>query len=137
MPAVKIDFPARAHEPLRSGQRSLQRSAIVGCSQEGTMSDQPKQETQLQIKADEKELQGVYSNLVMIHHNAEEFTLNFIYVFPNAPQGKLMSSVIVSPGHAKRLLRALAENISRFESQFGTIPDASGGAPEPKVGFVH
>jgi len=101
------------------------------------MPDQPKPEAQLQIKADEKELQGAYSNLVMIHHNAEEFTLNFIYVFPNAPQGKLMSSVIISPGHAKRLLRALAENISRYESQFGAIPEASGSAPEPKVGFVH
>ena len=101
------------------------------------MPDQPKPEAQLQIKADEKELQGAYSNLVMIHHNAEEFTLNFIYVFPNAPQGKLMSSVIISPGHAKRLLRALAENINRYESQFGAIPEASGSAPEPKVGFVH
>jgi len=101
------------------------------------MTEQPKPEPQLQIKADEKELQGAYSNLVMIHHNAEEFTLNFIYVFPNAPQGKLMSSVIISPGHAKRLLRALAENISRYESQFGAIPEASAAAPEPKVGFVH
>lgn len=101
------------------------------------MTDQPKPEPQLQIKADEKELQGAYSNLVMIHHNAEEFTLNFIYVFPNAPQGKLMSSIIVSPGHAKRLLRALAENISRFETQFGPIPESSGSNPEPKVGFVH
>jgi len=101
------------------------------------MADQSKVEQQLQIKADEKELQGAYSNLVMIHHNAEEFTLNFIYVFPNAPQGKLMSSVIVSPGHAKRLLRALAENISRYESQFGPIPEAPAGTTEPKVGFVH
>jgi Protein of unknown function (DUF3467) len=101
------------------------------------MTDQPKVEQQLQIKADEKELQGSYSNLVMIHHNAEEFTLNFIYVFPNAPQGKLMSSVIVSPGHAKRLLRALAENIGRYESQFGPIPEAPAGTTEPKVGFVH
>lgn len=101
------------------------------------MTEQPKVEQQLQIKADEKELQGSYSNLVMIHHNAEEFTLNFIYVFPNAPQGKLMSSVIVSPGHAKRLLRALAENIGRYESQFGPIPEAPAGTAEPKVGFVH
>ncbi len=101
------------------------------------MAEQPKPEQQLQIKADEKELQGTYSNLVMIHHNAEEFTLNFIYVFPNAPQGKLMSSVIVSPGHAKRLLRALAENIGRYESQFGPIPEAPAGTTEPKVGFVH
>jgi len=33
---------------------------------------------QVQIKADEKELMGLYSNLLMIHHNVEEFTLNFI-----------------------------------------------------------
>ena len=38
---------------------------------------------QVQIKAEEKELQGEYSNLVMVHHNLEEFTLNFIYIFPN------------------------------------------------------
>ncbi len=43
---------------------------------------------QVQIKADEKEMLGQYSNLVMIHHNAEEFTLHFIYVFPNGPQGE-------------------------------------------------
>ncbi len=43
---------------------------------------------QVQIKADEKELQGEYSNLVMVHHNLEEFTLNFIYIFPNGAQGK-------------------------------------------------
>jgi len=91
---------------------------------------------QFQIKADEKEILGHYSNLVMIHHTAEEFTLNFIYIFPNAPQGKLTASVILSPGHAKRLLRALGENINRFESQFGAIPEAPAPAGEPSVGFV-
>jgi len=92
---------------------------------------------QVQIKADEKELQGQYSNLVMLHHNLEEFTLNFVYIFPNGAQGKLLSSMIVSPGHAKRIMRALAENISRYESQFGPIKEApEGGAPPPNVGFV-
>ncbi len=91
---------------------------------------------QVQIKADEKELLGQYSNLVMIHHNAEEFTLQFIYIFPNAAQGKLISSLILSPGHAKRLWRALGENISRYETQFGPIGEAPERAPEPTVGFV-
>jgi uncharacterized protein DUF3467 len=105
------------------------------------MADEPKGQPQaqaqgqVQIKADEKELLGQYSNLVMIHHNAEEFTLNFIYVFPSVPQGKLVSSLIVSPGHAKRLLHALQENVARFESQFGTIKEGSGPAPAP-TGFV-
>jgi hypothetical protein len=102
---------------------------------EETMAEAPKQQ-QVQIKADEKELLGQYSNLVMIHHNAEEFTLNFIYVFPSVSQGKLVGSMIVSPAHAKRLMRALEENITRYEAQFGPIPEGPGPAPEPTVGFV-
>jgi hypothetical protein len=91
---------------------------------------------QVQIKADEKELLGQYSNLVMIHHNAEEFTLHFIYIFPNVAQGKLVSSLILSPGHAKRLWRALGENITRYEAQFGVVREAPEPAPETTVGFV-
>jgi hypothetical protein len=99
------------------------------------MADVP-QPQQVQIKADEKELVGQYSNLAMIHHNGEEFTLNFIYIFPSVPQGKLVSSVIVSPAHAKRLLRALSENITRYEAQFGPIPEGPAPAPPPNIGFV-
>jgi Protein of unknown function (DUF3467) len=102
-----------------------------------TMEEQRPMQGQVQIKADEKELQGEYSNLVMIHHNLEEFTLNFIYIFPNGAQGKLLKSMIVSPGHAKRIWRALGENIARYEGQFGAIKEApEGSEPTPNVGFV-
>ncbi|HEV2387146.1 MAG TPA: DUF3467 domain-containing protein [Candidatus Acidoferrales bacterium] len=97
------------------------------------MSEQQAQ-PQVQIKADERELLGQYSNLVLIHHTGEEFTLNFIYLFPNVPQGKLVASMIVSPAHAKRLMHALTDNIGRYESEFGPIPEAP--APAPTVGFV-
>src|ERR1700719_4603210 len=99
---------------------------------------QQPQPGQMQIKADEKELQGLYSNLMMIHHNVEEFTLNFVYIFPNGTQGKLLSSVIVSPGHAKRVWRALGENIARFEAAYGPIKEGPEGAPVPgaNIGFV-
>ena len=104
------------------------------------MAEAPKplqqQQQQIQIKADEKELLGQYSNLVVIHHNADEFTLNFIYLFPTVPQGKLVGSMIVSPAHAKRLMRALEENIAKFEAQFGTLPEGAGPAPTPNVGFI-
>ena len=98
------------------------------------MAEAPKQQQQIQIKADEKELLGQYANLAVVHHNGEEFTLNFIYVFPSVPQGKLVSSMIMSPAHAKRFLRALQENVARYEAQFGTLPE--GGPSEPNVGFV-
>jgi len=93
---------------------------------------------QVQIKADEKELLGMYSNLVMVHHHTEEFTLNFVYVFPNGTQGKLLASIIVSPGHAKRIWRALGENVARYETQFGPIKEGPEGAtPAPgNIGFV-
>ncbi len=104
---------------------------------ETTMEEQRPVQGQVQIKADEKELQGQYSNLVMLHHNLEEFTLNFIYIFPNGAQGKLLSSMIVSPGHAKRIWRALGENLARYEAQFGPIKEApEGSGPTPNVGFV-
>ena len=66
---------------------------------EASMSEQ--QDPQVQIKADEKDLVGQYSNLAMIHHNAEEFTLHYVYVYPNAPHGKVVASVILSPGTRK------------------------------------
>jgi hypothetical protein len=94
------------------------------------------QQQQIQIKADEKELLGQYSNLVVVHHNQEEFTLNFIYLFPTVPQGKLVGSMIINPRHAKRLMRALQENISRYEVQFGTIPEDPAPTATPNVGFI-
>jgi hypothetical protein len=94
------------------------------------------EQVQVQIKADEKELVGQFCNLVMFHHNAEEFTMHFIYVFPNVPQGKLVSSAIVTPAHAKRILHALKENISRYEAQFGPIREVPEPTPIPNVGFV-
>jgi hypothetical protein len=91
---------------------------------------------QVQIKADEKELLGQYSNLVMIHHNPEEFTFHYIYLFTNGTHGKLVASMIVSPSHAKRLWRALGENISRYEAQFGTIRESSVPPAPANLGFV-
>jgi len=103
---------------------------------EALMAQAGGEQVQVQIKADEKELVGQFSNLVMFHHTAEEFTVHFIYVFPNVPQGKLVSSVIVSPGHAKRILRALEENVRRYEMQFGPIREVPEPTPVPNVGFV-
>src|SRR4030095_10386065 len=118
--------------------RAIGYGTLASGIQEASMDEKQQQQPgQMQIKAEEKELQGLYSNLMMIHHNVEEFTLNFVYIFPNGAQGKLLSSMIVSPGHAKRIWRALGENISRYEAQFGPIKEAPEGSnPTPNVGFV-
>lgn len=83
----------------------------------------------IQIQADDATKEGDYANLAMIAHTPEEFVLDFIFLVPNPPFGKLKSRVILSAPHAKRFLRALAENVSKYEAQYGAIPESSTPMP--------
>jgi len=78
-------------------------------------------ETQIQISLDEEVAQGIYCNLAIINHSQSEFTLDFVYVQPQQPKAKVRSRVIMSPFHFRRLISALEENLSKFESKFGTV----------------
>jgi hypothetical protein len=80
-----------------------------------------KMDKQIQIKADDQALKGYYSNLVMINHAKEEFVFDFINV--TAPAAQLLSRFFMSPGHARRLLRALEENVNAYEDKFGKIEE--------------
>jgi hypothetical protein len=92
------------------------------------------QQQQIQIKAKDEDLKGVYSNLMQILHTKEEFILDFFLVSP--PSGVLSSRVIMSPGHIKRMLNALKENIEKYEGQFSKIEEAkSPEIPEDGIGF--
>ncbi|MFC1662709.1 DUF3467 domain-containing protein [Patescibacteria group bacterium] len=89
------------------------------------------QQKQVNIKATDAALQGVYANNIMLAHSREEFVLDFMNIFP--PQGQLASRVIISPGHAKRLLKALEDNIKKYEKQHGNIKEAAPAGSE--IGF--
>ncbi len=75
----------------------------------------------LEITMNDEQAQGAYINLSMINHSGDEFVLDFIYVPPNSPKGLVRARLISSPGHTKRFLLALQENIRRYEERFGTI----------------
>ena len=74
---------------------------------------------QINIELSEEMAQGVYSNLVAINHSPTEFVLDFIQMMPGVPKAKVQSRVILTPEHAKRLLQALGENVSRYAQNFG------------------
>jgi hypothetical protein len=76
---------------------------------------------QLNIELTEEVAEGVYSNLAIITHSHTEFVLDFIRVMPGVPKAKVKSRVIITPEHAKRLLHALKDNLSKFEALHGTI----------------
>ncbi len=64
---------------------------------------------------------GVYSNLAVITHSSSEFVLDFAQMMPGAPKPKVASRIVMTPDHAKRLLAALSENVSKYESENGEI----------------
>ena len=76
----------------------------------------------LEIKISDDELRGRYSNLLRITHTREEFILDFIQLVP--PQGVVTARVVTSPGHLKRIVRALAANLARYEESLGPIAEA-------------
>ncbi|MDY6969285.1 MAG: DUF3467 domain-containing protein [Spirochaetota bacterium] len=82
-----------------------------------------KKDVKIEIKVDEAKAGGVFSNFANISHSPEEFIVDFLFINPTPPQafGKLVSRVILTPGHAKRILLALSENISKYEKNYGEI----------------
>lgn len=79
---------------------------------------------QLNIELSEEMADGTYSNLAIITHSASEFVVDFINVMPGVPKARVKSRIVLTPQHAKRLMKALKDNISRFETINGTIADA-------------
>ena len=77
----------------------------------------------INIELDEETAQGVYANLAIINHSASEFVLDFVNVMPGLQKSKVRSRVILTPQHTKRLLKALQENVARFEAQHGSVSD--------------
>ncbi|MEP7195207.1 MAG: DUF3467 domain-containing protein [Saprospiraceae bacterium] len=90
------------------------------------MEEQTKNPNEINIELPEEIAEGTYSNLAIISHSHSEFVLDFIRLMPNIPKAKVKSRVILTPQHAKRLLKALSDNVNKYEGQFGTIQD-----PEP------
>jgi hypothetical protein len=88
------------------------------------MSDQNQQQGQINIELDENIAEGIYSNLAIINHSHSEFVVDFVTLMPGVPKAKVKSRIILTPQHSKRLLKALAENIQRYEAQFGEIQDS-------------
>ncbi|MDQ3142666.1 MAG: DUF3467 domain-containing protein [Bacteroidota bacterium] len=85
-----------------------------------------KNQNELNIELSEDIAEGVYSNLAIISHSHSEFVVDFIRLMPNVPKAKVKSRIVLTPQHAKRLMKALHDNISKYETQFGIIQD-----PEP------
>jgi hypothetical protein len=80
-------------------------------------------QNQLNIELSDEVAEGIYSNLAIITHSPSEFIVDFIKMMPGVPKAKVKSRIILTPQHAKRLYKALKDNVSKFESVHGEIKD--------------
>jgi hypothetical protein len=67
------------------------------------------------------DLDAIYANFALITHTASEIIIDFARVLPNTPKAKVHARIITTPMHAKLLLRALTENLEKYEAQFGEV----------------
>ncbi len=79
----------------------------------------------LNIELPEEVAEGTYSNLAIISHSNSEFIVDFIRMVPNVPKAKVKSRIILTPHHAKRLLKALKDNVDKFEAKNGSIDEGN------------
>ncbi len=79
---------------------------------------------EFKLELDKETARGRYANMAVIAHTKDEFVLDFALAYPGQPP-LVNARVITSPQHAKALLRSLEDNISRYESRFGAIPEVS------------
>ncbi len=87
------------------------------------------EEQKLQVNLSPEVAEGVYANLAIIAHSSSEFVIDFVRTMPGVNQANVKSRIILTPEHAKKLLFALQENVSKYEQQFGKIKIS--GNPTP------
>jgi hypothetical protein len=91
----------------------------------------PQNQQEINIELADEVASGTYANLAIITHSNSEFIVDFVRMMPGVPKAKVKSRIILTPQHAKRLMNALQDNITKFETNFGEIKDIDAGIKIP------
>ena len=97
--------------------------------------EEKSKKNQINIELKEDVAQGTYANLAIITHSSSEFILDFVRAMPGIPKAEVKSRIILTPEHAKRLLNALQDNLSKYESAHGPIRESDQGGPVMPMNF--
>ncbi len=89
----------------------------------------PEGENKIKIVVSDQQALGTYANFASIVHNFAEFLIDFGRIVPGRDEVQVVSRVVMTPVHAKQLLRALTENVAIYERNFGAINEGPQGAP--------
>jgi len=90
-------------------------------------------ESKIKIVVSDQQALGTYANFASIVHNFAEFIMDYGRIVPGRDEVQVVSRIVMTPVHAKQLLRALTENVAIYERNFGEITEGPqpGGAARP------
>ena len=66
-------------------------------------------------------LKPLYTNLARISHSPADIVIDFAQILPGENKATVQARILMTPLSAKLLLRALQENLARYETAFGEI----------------
>jgi hypothetical protein len=96
------------------------------------MTDQKKQ---INVELREQEAEGIYANFAAITHSPAEFVMDFIRVLPGTKKSRVHARIIMAPQNVKAFIKALEDNISKYEQRYGEIKSAGQTQPGKQIGF--
>ncbi len=95
----------------------------------------PDQKKQINIELRDEEAEGIYANFAVITHSAAEFIIDFVRVLPGTKKSRVYSRIVMAPQNVKALLKALTENVKKYEARHGEIKAAGKNEPGKQIGF--
>ncbi len=87
---------------------------------------------EIQVNFPEHLRGGVYCNNMVVAHTKEEFIMDFMMIAP--PTGAVTARLVISPGHIKRVISALQDNLKKYEDKYGKVTAAEEPA-KGRIGF--
>ena len=93
------------------------------------------QKKQINVELRDEEAEGIYSNFAAITHSPAEFVIDFIRVLPGAKKSRVHARIVMAPQNAKAFVRALQDNIGKYEERHGEIKSSGQAPPEKQIGF--
>jgi len=116
---MQLKSTATSQKPFLKSTH-LQRSELFLSLDGGK--EMQKKTNEIRVEFPKEMLGGAYSNNMAVSHTREEFIMDFLMITP--PSGTVTGRIVVSPGHIKRIVKALVDNIARYEEKFGAIQSA-------------
>jgi hypothetical protein len=95
----------------------------------------PDQKKQINVELGPEEAEGIYANFAAITHSPAEFVIDFIRVLPGAKKSRVHARIIMAPQNAKAFVKALADNVAKYEERNGEIKSFGSEQPSKQIGF--